>query len=273
VNNDDSEISPASIVRSLKVRKSEIEKAISILDKTLKKAPEGRLRIDKNRSSRQYYHRNCSTDQRGKYIPTTNIALVKALAQKEYDRKLVATLRREHNAINLFIKNFHPEHVDENFRLLNEPRKLLVTPIRMIDEEYIEQWLSVEYEKKGFDTDAPELLTARNERVRSKSEIMIADALSRHGIPYRYEYPIYIEEIGVIHPDFLCLDPSTRKEILWEHFGMMTDPSYAENAVNRLEKYNNAGFYIGYNLIVTCETNNHPLNSRHIEQTIKRYLL
>ena len=82
----------------------------------------------------------------------------------------------------------------------------------------------------GFAPDAPEHLTARNERVRSKSEIMIADALARNMIVFRYEYPIEIEGLGYVRPDFLCLHPVTRQVILWEHYGMMDDPSYADQA-------------------------------------------
>ena len=61
----------------------------------------------------------------------------------------------------------------------------------------------------GFDLFAPEHLTAGNVRVRSNSEIMIADALTRGWIVFRYEYPILIEGLGCVRPDFLCLHPVT----------------------------------------------------------------
>ena len=201
------------------------------------------------------------------------IDLVKALAQKDYDRKLMSALRSEHNAICEFLQNFHREQVDEVFVHLSELRKPLVTPIRLLDEDYFGQWLSVEYEKMGFAPDAPEHLTAMNERVRSKSEIMIADALARNRIVFRYEYPIRIEGLGYVRPDFLCIHPDTRHVILWEHCGMMDDPSYADQTTNKIEKYCNAGYHLGYNLIATFETSKHPLHSRHIEQKIQRHFL
>ena len=89
------------------------------------------------------------------------IDLVKVLAQKEYDRKLMSPLRSEQNAICEFLQNFHREQVDEVFVHLSELRKPLVTPIRLLDEDYFRQWLSVEYEKMGFAPDAPEHLTPR----------------------------------------------------------------------------------------------------------------
>ncbi|NLW88215.1 MAG: hypothetical protein GXY43_00595 [Clostridiaceae bacterium] len=265
------ELGTNKIIEALIARRTGIEEELARLEKELKSAPEGRLRICRKRLRRQYYHCICSADRKGKYIPHANIALVKALAQKDYDRKLLTPMRSEQNAICEFLRNFHPEQVDEVFRSLSEFRKSLVTPIRLLDEDYFRQWVRVEYEKMGFDPDAPEHLTAGNERVRSKSEIMIADALTRDWIVFRYEYPIQIEGLGCVHPDFLCLHPVTRQAIVWEHFGMMDDPSYAEQTINKIEKYCNAGYHLGYNLIATFETSKHPLHSRHIEQKIQRH--
>lgn len=267
------ELGTNRIIKALMTRRIGIEEDLSRLEKDLKRAPEGRLRIGRNRLRRQYYHCICSVDRKGKYIPHANIDLVKGLAQKDYDRKILTLLHSEKNAICEFLQNFHPEEVDEVFRSLSELRKPLVTPIRLPDEEYFRQWLSVEYEKMGFAPDAPEHLTAGNQRVRSKSEIMIADALTRDRIAFRYEYPILIEGLGYVHPDFLCLHPVTRQVVLWEHFGMMDDPSYADQTTNKIEKYCNAGYHLGYNFIATFETSKHPLPSRHIEQIIQRYFL
>ena len=94
---------------------------------------------------------------------------------------------------------------------------------------------------------------------------MIADALARNMIVFRYEYPIEIEGLGYVRPDFLCLHPVTRQVVLWEHFGMMDDPSYADETTNKIERYCNAGFHLVYNLIATFETSRYPLHSRHTE--------
>lgn len=74
----------------------------------------------------------------------------------------------------------------------------------------------------------------KGERVRSKSEVIIADMLNRKGISYRYEYPVYLKNVGQIYPDFTVLDAIRRREIYWEHLGMMDDPDYAEMAILRV---------------------------------------
>lgn len=267
------ELNRDELIARLTARKIEIEVILATRENALKNAPEGSLRIGRNRLSRQYYHRYLPSDKEGKYLKQAQLPLAKALAQKDYDSKLVNALRHELKTINTFLESYHPERIDEIFLSLNENRKPLVTPIRLCDADYIKQWESVSYHRKGFDENAPEFYTAKGERVRSKSEIMIADTLTRLGIPYRYEYPIHIAGIGIVHVDFFCLNIRTRKALPWEHFGMLSDPAYADLTVNKLEKYIAAGYFPGSELILTFETSSRPLSSRVITLTIKEYLL
>lgn len=270
---DKIELSQDNVIERLLARKTEIEKILQASENALINAPEGKLRIGRNRRSRQYYQRNGPLDNDGVYIKRAQVTLAMALAQKDYDQKLVNELRHELKAICRFLDDYHPDRIDEVFRSLHEKRKPLVNPTRLLDVDYIRRWSSLEYEKKGFEADAPEFYTARGERVRSKSEIMIADTLNRLGIPYRYEYPIYIAGLGIVRPDFICLNVRKRQEFLWEHYGMMTDSTYADVTINKLEKYLAAGYYPGKNAILTFETSARPLSSRVIEQNIRGYLL
>lgn len=270
---DNAELSPDTLVEIVLERKTKIERILQIHEDALISAPEGKLRIGRNRSSRQYYLRNCPSDRQGKYIKRTQESLAKALAQKDYDCKIVDEFRLEVKAIRRFLDEYHPERVDDVFRSLHEKRKPLVMPVRLLDVDYIRRWSSIEYEKKGFEEDAPEFYTTRGERVRSKSEIMIADALYRQNIPYRYEYPIHIAGLGTVHPDFICLNIRERQEYLWEHCGMMSNSTYSDAAVKKIEKYLSAGYYPGKNTILSFETSSRPLSSRVIEQNIRGYLL
>ena len=122
----------------------------------------------------------------------------------------------------------------------------------------------------------PEYLTARGERVRSKSEIIIADTLFRLKIPYRYEYPLNLKntkgEKLTLYPDFTCLNLRTRREFYWEHFGMMDNSEYSENVVQKLHLYEQNGIIPGKNLIITMETSTIPINTKQIELLAKSYL-
>ena len=125
---------------------------------------------------------------------------------------------------------------------------------------------------KEFSEIAPEFYTTNGERVRSKSEIIIADLLTKEGIPYRYECPIYLIGIGRIYPDFTVLNIRNRKEFLWEHFGMMDDPVYAENAIHKIRLYEQNGFFPGENLILTYESKKTPINQKILMNLIDKYL-
>ena len=113
----------------------------------------------------------------------------------------------------------------------------------------------------------------KGERVRSKSEVIIADMLSKEGIPYRYEYPLYIKGFGKIYPDFTVLNIKKREELLWEHFGMMDDAEYAEAAIRKIATYEQNGIYPGEKLILTYETRKNPINQRVINGLIEHFLV
>lgn len=51
-----------------------------------------------------------------------------------------------------------------------------------------------------------------DERVRSKSEVIIADILNQEGIPYRYECPLQLKGWGKVYPDFTVLSERERPE-------------------------------------------------------------
>ena len=61
-----------------------------------------------------------------------------------------------------------------NFR---DARKVLINPIVEPDNMYIENWCKSLYEKKLFQEDTIEIFSNNGERVRSKSEKIIADLL------------------------------------------------------------------------------------------------
>lgn len=109
--------------------------------------------------------------------------------------------------------------------------------------------------------------------MRSKTEILIANALNKHGIPYHYEKPLYLDGYGTIHPDFTVLNVRLRKEFYWEHMGLMDDVDYAEKALQRITAYEKNGYFPGTELILTHETQKYPMDSRLIDKMIRRYLM
>lgn len=256
----------------IKERINRLKSIIKEKDTALKGAPEGIINIARAGNRIQYYYKADSKDAKRKYIRKMDETLIKNLCQKDYDEKVLELAKKE---------LFHLENVaslsekglcEDAYMNLHEDRKCYVTPIELSDEEFVEQWQRQEYVAKGFAINAPEYYTEKGERVRSKSEILIANILYKHGIMYRYEAPLYLNDFGIIHPDFTVLNVRERKEYYWEHMGKMDDSEYVNNALRRIEAYEKNGIWPGKNLILTYETLEHPINLKNVEQMIHVYL-
>ena len=147
------------------------------------------------------------------------------------------------------------------------------------DDQYRKQWEAVTYEPGWFKADAAVYITDRGERVRSKSEQLIANLLYRLGIPYRYEYPIEVVVNGhkkTWRPDFTILDVKNRRELYLEHFGKLDDQeddgNYARNAFEKMKIYEENGMYDGGCMIYSFETNKAPLDIKYVERKVRRAL-
>ena len=274
-------ISEQRIIPVLKTRIFELSNLLAIKQKALKAAPEGNLRISKSNGAVQYYHKSNSEKSGGHYILAKNKKLAQQLAQKEYDKKVLAAANQELKLLNRTLHQYEQlqvrsKLVEKIFPKLTKMRQKLIKPVHLPDETFAAQWFNLSYEKKPFAEDSIKYATARGDFVRSKSENIIADTLYRMSIPYRYEFPLELKtEDGrriKLHPDFCCLNLRARQEFYWEHFGMMDNSDYAEQAVGKLTLYAHNGIFPGRNLIITTETSKQPLSTKLVEKIIKEFL-
>lgn len=250
------------LTKILNERKHLLEQLISSKQTVKESELQGYLKILVKENFTEYYH---VIDNKRTYLHKSEIEFAKQLAQKSYDEKIMINAETELKKI----RKLKPVDYQSIYDTLVKPRQALINPITPSDEEYIKTWSAVKYQPLHTNNLTSEFYTKKGERVRSKSELMIADALERRGIPYRYEYPIYLNDIGTVHPDFYCLNTRIREEICWEHFGMMDNPEYAQNAIQKINSYikNNI------NLIYSFETTTIPLSSKTIENIIDNNLI
>lgn len=118
----------------------------------------------------------------------------------------------------------------------------------------------------------PVYLTDNGEYVRSKSELNIANLLYKMNVPYKYECPLTFSNGKIIYPDFTLLDIRNRREVYWEHRGMMDDRNYLKHTVQRGKDYRKEGIYIGDHLLITEETSVLPLGTDEILSVIQHFL-
>ena len=257
----------------LKEKVKELDCYITKAEKSLQKAPEGTLVLSRSNGVVKYFHKTEKRQKKGKYIASENKRFVHALAQKDYDLRFLKLIKEQKKKLCQAIKLLSDTDFSKTYSELSETRKRLVKPYVLPDKEYIEQWESVEFEGKEFLDDTPVLTTERGERVRSKTEKILADKFYSMGIPYRYECPVKIKGYGTVYPDFTLLNIKERKEVYLEHFGMMDNPEYCQKAILKLESYARNGIFIGKNLLVTFETFRHPLDMKNVEKMLKEFIL
>ena len=253
-----------------------LEDVISRTGQQLLLAPEGSLRITNNRKNPQFYHQQYDQVEKkviGTYLSKKEIELPKRLAQKAYDEKVLALAEKRLQQIEHILKDYADEELEMIYTNLHPARRELVVPLANTWESTVEKWEGESYVGKAFKPDDPEQFSKRGERVRSKSEKILADYFADHNIPYKYEHPLLLEGYGTVYPDFIVLSAKLKKEMIWEHLGMMDDAGYAENALRKLDRYAANGYFPGENLIITYETQHYMLNTRIIEINARRYLI
>ena len=241
------------------------------LQKELKKSPKGNLCISKSHKTIQYHLAEEKNPHKKMYLNKKKLPTAIALAQRDYNKNLLAEIKTNILLMNAFIKAYKPQKLINCYTLLPLGRRKLVTPLFISNEEYTQNWQNKEYEHKK---ESPEgnLLSFKNEPMRSKSEVIIANLLKEKNIPYHYEYPVHLKNGATIHADFLCLNPRTRQEFYWEHCGRMDDPDYTNRMVKRIIEYSRQGIRLGKNLIISMETEQTLLSTREVEELIKTFL-
>lgn len=232
------------------------------------------MRIARKEDAIEYYYkgidRNNKKGDNGRYMKKNEIDLARRIVQRDYDTSIVKFAEKRIKAIKAFLKNYEETDIKDLYEKMNSYRRELVTTVIISDEEYVRQWQAESYEGKNFANDTQEIITEQGERVRSKSEKIIADKLYALGIPYRYEYPLILEGNIKIYPDFTILRMQQRDEVYLEHFGLMDNSEYVDSVLYKLNTFEKNGIYLGVNLFFTHETSKQPLNTRALDGMLKK---
>ena len=206
-----------------------LDQWIDTAERSLTDKPAGSLILHQSHGTIQYFYKeDHSSKKYTRYIRKDEKVLIQDLIQKDYDQaflRLAYKLQRQ-------LESLQDQHLSRSASFMYRPlgaiydalppaRKAHVEPYVLPDDLYIEKWLNTPYDKLYFDPNQSVLLTENNERVRSKSEKILADKYALLDIPYLHEKPVHLYDIGPVHADFTLLDINERETVLHEHFGMM----------------------------------------------------
>ena len=226
------------LLKCIKERIVTLKKAIAKAEKESGTFPEGRLRVSRSGKQVRYYKMQKQSDTIGEFIRKEKTFLAGQLAQRDY-HKLI------------------PE------------RKKLVVPYIATEELFAEAWVVKPFRTNPYLPEAKIYDTRRGEKVRSKSEAILADMFYDLGIPYRYEELVQLRSGKKVYPDFTLLKTKTREEVYFEHFGLLDDEDYRGQALRKLNEYRRSGIFPGKNLLFSYETEDIPLDIKGVREMLK----
>lgn len=258
-----------NIRKTVEERIFQLNYLITEEEKRLRNAPQGRIKIAHRNDSKRYYLVN---EQGTEYLSDSERQLIRSLIQKNYNQKILNKAKQEKAILDRLMKSYPSVIAEEVYSELSPDRQQLISPIILPDDEYIKIWENKPFTPKPFGPNDPEYYSNKGERVRSKSEKIIADRLFARNVPYRYECPLDVPELGTIHPDFTILNVNKRQEMYLEHCGKMDDPQYANNLVRRNNCYSKCGIILGDSLFMSFESERYPLDTRTIDKLIDQII-
>ena len=258
----------------------EKKRILQRIDTYIMNAPDGYLKIN-HRKDGVFYYQCCKEGNSPKksayYIKKKDKHLIKQLAQKGYYLSVKPILEKQVQALEIFDKNYEENKIEEIYENLTEERKKWIVPIGPSINEKIRAWIMEEYEPNKkyeeyliFDTD-------NGEKVRSKSEVIIANILKKNSayLLYKYERPLEVMINGkkeIIYPDFTIISLRTGKIKYWEHAGRLGETKYANDFTMKINTYIENNILPGENLLITYETGDFPLNIKNVKRMVEELI-
>lgn len=250
---------------------SRLKRFISEKESALQNAPPGELTVSaakKQHYAPEFYHRQNGNRE---YLSKDKCELVRQLAQKEYDAKQLQEAERLLAKLGRFTDQTLTFR--ECYGSLRPERQALVEPDFLPDDMVRELWDNFQYESLGFSANYPEYYLTNDQRVRSLAERKIGNRLLERDVLFLYEFPLRMQDGGLVYPDFTCLNLRTRKIYRWEHLGRLDEHSYLEKNLRKLERYRQSGFQLCVDLIVSQDTGGNPLSEREVDRLIDNFLV
>ena len=142
------------------------------------------------------------------------------------------------------------KYLDESSKKGNNKAKLLLSTIEQKNEYVIYPETLIHTATNGL-------------KVRSKSEVIIANTLISQNIKFEYEKRLYLSSGKFFIPDF-TINCFNGKKIIWEHLGLLTKDSYMKKWLSKKQNYQNENFLEGNNLFVTIDEKSGSIDSQHV---------
>lgn len=252
------------------------EEKLKNANNELKHSPKGYLSIVKRGKAYSYFQVEVKDGRRIRKSISKDDDCIVRLVRKAYIIEEIKLLKKNIAALSTFISRYGEPTVEAI--IAGFPKGLARLPEKyrrvIVDESFScggmnrsqTEWMLRPYRQSAYMPEKKIHTTSRGLKVRSKSELLIAEKLYEHGVPFRYEQVI---DIGGIEyaPDFTIMTPDGRT-VYWEHCGLPGNQEYMKRHKRKLESYEEVGIVPWENLIVTYDDENGILNLAIVESEI-----
>lgn len=245
--------------------KDALEQENKKLQRQIDKAPPGILYCSRD-AGRARDRWDIVQNGKRSFLPSSKRELAEKLAIKRLNAKKLDDNSRELKALDAYLR-YHREGATDAEKLLQKSPAIADLIISLNPGS---EWMKKPYKKNKAYQEHLTCKAPDGQMVRSKSEAEIIAVLIELGIPYRYECAL-TEDGQTYYPDFTLWLPEYDTFKYWEHLGRTDDPSYRNEAFNKIGWYIDHGIIPQENLILTYETKGHPFTLVKARSVAKYY--
>ncbi len=261
-------------------------------EEELKSSPWGHLTRAKNNGKVRYYQSDFSKGST-KRITVNDLDTIKTLLRKEYLREKADILKKQYQVLKTALEQLPMTDDKALLDRILEKRLSVAGPERLPDSIFgvrvpeadseladhvrfgtvasKESWMNEPFQQSDFKPEAKRFQTSFGLKVRSKSELIIAELLRSLGIPFRYEAVVQVGNAAYA-PDFTILRPDG-STVYWEHWGLVSNLSYYDRQLTKLRAYYSAGIVPWNNLIISYDDESGVIDAAKVLYLINTRIL
>ncbi len=242
---------------------------IDLYSNIIRNSPDGRLMHQKNHDHDQFLLLSSENGVRKRVCITKDEEMKRNLAQKEFAEKALKIIKANADALREAADKMVPFDPGEIINNMAKAYAMLpedyffgrdkLSFAACVDEDLTakirrhEEWWKKPYKEYWGYPQYKTKTTSRGQKVRSISELLIAEKLYEYSIPFHYEEE-FEKDGKTFAPDF-TFEGKGYECFYLDYFGMMENNQYAKRNILKLDDYYNAGLIPGDNLIIVFDYN------------------
>ena len=230
----------------------------------------GKLMIKESRGYQQFYIREHKGRDGLKTVPRRNQEYINNLATKQYFGNLICSAKENKDIADKLLK------LAKEYHDLNRESEVYTARFPMVTETslmtkagFLNHWKQTRTQLNPYRPEEKCYPTHDGAMVRSKSEQSVYNELLKFGIPFQYELELRVNG-KTYYPDFTLLDVVNRKEVYYEHFGLLSDANYRLHYFQKTEAYMTLGLTYGTDYFCTFEDANYPFDIRKVTRFLEK---